>query len=304
MTDEFSAKELRSLIKEGPKIYREVMRSHIDNYFEAHPSLIVDDADSGKVIAVSVKGSPVRESSSEPGLITNKSVCIKPFSTNQQYYVLIGDDSDFNSSLANKIHPMAMVQEFITRYQLNSNGIPPPGRALADVVRQCLDDKISDAYPSGNRPRNVEVILISNPSPDNQLPREDYTPKIYLLQHAQERDNVIIQAMQTTRNNPAHFCHREAIWQDYLDYARELKTGTGKSRRVKRFTQEDKDLKLKITAAIAAVMTYSRVKTEGPSIVDVVTVPFEPPVGNKNRARYDVEFVAPLYERALQLIHR
>lgn len=293
-----NAHELKDLIKHQPQVYRDVMHSHIDNYLETHPFLIVDDAESGKVIAVSVKGSPAREQSDEPTV--NKNVCIRPFppgkKIGEQYYLLIGDDSDFNVPLSkNGLFPQAVIMEYITRYQLDHNGISPPGTRLADVIRENLNDKLSDAYPSGKRPKNVEAVLISNPLPENMLSGEDYSARIHILQHEEDGDNVI---MAQPLRNPAHFSSRGVIWDNYTDNLKAL-TGSSPKRRGR---TKPMGLETKLTAAIAALITDQHIQAAGPSIIDALTVPFIPPAGNKSRARYDLEYIAPLYERALKLL--
>ncbi len=142
------------------------------------------------------------------------------------------------------------------------------------------------------RPRHLEVVLISNPAPERRLVEDPYAlTKIYVVGQSTEVAPLTITAYVSTPEQPAYFCTSEEIWNEFSK-----KNTKGR----KKTTIED----LIISAIIAISKSSGAYRIGDPSEFDITTVPFEKPSGNNAYDRFDAEFIAPLYKKAMDLMRK
>lgn len=304
MVSELIGTDLKELIREQKEIYANGMRKKIADDFNQRPILVVDDPTLNKVLMMSLKLSPdlAKTEKSENAMFTSN-YRIMPFNP-QQYYILIGEKYDLNYPLSTHSPdhgslPMAAIEHEAVRHIVKTKGACSPGNQLAEVMSHYLSDPVVDAYPSGSRPRAIQAVLVSNPAAAYRLPKERYPDtKIYIMERTRFGDSLVISAMTGTVKDPAHYASDITLWEDYqesLQLIHKENHVKGSQRRKKNILTLDD----KMTAGIAALMAH--VNNVSYSLIDAVTVPFELPEGNKSHARYDFEYIKPLFARAEKL---
>ncbi|MDP3733741.1 MAG: hypothetical protein Q8R37_00800 [Nanoarchaeota archaeon] len=305
MAGELVGTDLKELIRDQKDIYASGMRKKINDDLNHRPILIVDNPDLNKVLIMSLKSAPVMEMNktvkSEKFFPSNRRIV--PFNP-YQYYIVIGEESDLDYPISNAgpnngVLPMALIEHEVFN-PIAKTGVCVPGDQITEVMRTALSSKVHDAHPSGSRPRALQTILITNPPPAERLSKENYPEvKIYVLERTTPYgDDLTVNALTGTKKNPAYYASDLTLWDGYQKSLKHLlREGKAKgSSRKKMVTIDDK-----ITAAISAFLAGQRVNYIGHSIIDVVTVPFERPDGNKNYARYDPEYIKPLFDQAEKL---
>lgn len=301
---EFIGTDLKELIRDQKEIYGSNMRRRIMDDLNRHPILVIDNSELHTVLMMSLKSSPdmTKTEKSEESLFTSNKR-IQLFNS-QQYYILVGEKADLNYPLSmigphSGALPMAAIEHYAAQHVVDTKGLCSPGDRLAEEMSRTLSSPVYDAYPSGSRPRAIQAVLVSNSRASDRLSKEEYPDtKIYLLNRDHFGDNLIVEGVKGGVKDPAHYASDKSLWEDYQEslklILKEKKVKGSQQRKKEVLTLDDK-----MTAGIASLM--ARVNTVSYSLIDAVTVPFEPPQGNKSYARYDPEYIKPLFARAEKL---
>lgn len=305
MASEFVGSDLKDLIRDQKEIYASGMRKKINEDLNHRPILIVDNPDLNKVLVMSLKSAPGMEmnktAQSENFFPSNRRIV--PFNP-YQYYIIIGEESDLDYPISNTgpnygVLPMAIIEHEVFN-PIAKTGVCVPGDQITEIMRNALSSKVHDAFPSGSRPRALQTILITNPTSAERLSKENYPDiKIYVLERTVPYgDDLTVKALTGTKKNPAYYASDLTLWDYYQESLKHLlrEEKAKCSPRKNRVTIDDM-----ITAAISAFLAGQHVNYIGHHIIDAVTVPFGRPDGNKNYARYDPEYIKPLFDQAEKL---
>ena len=287
--------KLRWQVEIVPLIQAAVLHRKVDASLSSRPLLAFADPDSGKVIAVAVKARQLRERKEE----SSSSVKfyrprIQPFD-HQQYYLLIGDEEDLDYEEEGvETHLFSSAYHHVFSYKQDYRGASPPGKELAALIGNCLDKRIKE-NDGQRRPRNIEALLLSNSESQNRFSDEkDPQIKIYHLERTLEANTIVVKGITSASGSPAYFSSSKKVWKGFCRHLDQIR---------KHRPEKKDDLDNKIAAAIAALASASD-KGITAEEVDAVTVPFTPPPGNKSYARYDIEYLQPLYELAVKARRR
>jgi len=290
-------RELQETLEGTLNLYEKAINKRVRGDFEIRPILAIDDTESRRVIAVTLKSAPGGRRKASMGDSTIRgNPRIRPFD-NQQYYVIVGEESDLLFPLS--VHgfddalPIPTIKEFVFQHKIMYGGKSPPGLALAQIMSTCLSDKIH-VEEFRLRPRGVEAILFTNPYSNNRLPKEkDSEIGIYVLKWSADKDCLVIEQKEQKGKTPAHYSSKEVVWKSYKSLTKKFKEQTGK---------EQLTLREKLIVGVASFVATSSVKIYDHSVFDITTIPFEPPPGNANNARYDHKYIQSLHKAALKLI--
>lgn len=305
-----SGKELREYQEREQPTFTEIARNFIREDHTARPIITIDDQDSGRVLLVSIKAELETNTSHSPALYLGNPR-FEVIAPDQAYFAITGDrrDAEEFPILVGEHSgelPIETTKRKVYAHAHDSPNRVIPGYELARFMAKCLSSPIR--YTTGEsdslRPRRIEALLVSNPLKENRLPIESHPKiKIYELALNTTGTQLEVKGMIPGISHPAYFASRPEIWDVYKDNLNHLK---GKRKG---------NLDDKITAAIAAVLfsaSTNRLNLEQTdphetivipaSLIDVVTVPFVPPPGNKSRVRYDPELIKPLLNRAKEFL--
>ncbi|MFC1752754.1 hypothetical protein ACFL96_05095 [Thermoproteota archaeon] len=263
------------------------------------PFLVVDDPEAGKVLGIALKAPQPDQS---PVSYFAGNVRIRPLN-NQQYYIIYGDESDFRSPLIGSDEEFRSSPESELKYFAFSKRTQtkklPQGMEMAKIARRCLEDKVGGSLIGEARPRYCELVLITNPYEENIPPAdESRDTHIYMVSHGGTLDQVTLDCRQSIEYEdniiPAYSVSDNGLWDLYSK-----KTGE----------HDTKSMEDKLVCGTAALLEYMAIVGQdkeafniNPTLIDMVTIPFEPPEGNSSNARYDPSFVVQIYERALDII--
>lgn len=290
----WDSEELKKSMKEQPEVYADIARKKVDDDLDSKPIVILDDPNTGKTLIASLKDHADKgrmRSYSKSSLVSNPR--IEMFSPHQ-YFVIVGDHADalFPVFSGDRLEasPMWTIEHAVYWHMLQHRGRVPSGKRLADMMAKYFSNKIPDTYMGGLRPRGIEAVLVSNPSEDRILPKDKgEDTRIYAMERSSNGDTLVVRGIG---GKGAFYASSQSIWSVYEDALKKI----GKGKRKKRLNLDDR-----MVAATKAVLSSNMVLQQHHSMVDIVTVPFEPPKGNKSKARYDPDFVEKIYDRAMAL---
>ncbi|MBS3116755.1 hypothetical protein J4421_04125 [Candidatus Woesearchaeota archaeon] len=284
------------------RVFSEVTRKLTEEDNAKAPLLVIDDCSTGKVVVVTLRPIPDTVkgrvySSQRTILAPDKIEPLNEF----QYFVLFGDRSDtlypLHSTEWQGFQPLDAIRTYASRHPERNKNILPPGERLAQVFADCLGDPVATEsfHINSLRPRALEAVLISNPPLEKRFPKDRYSStRIYVIEQSTDVTPLTIVGIQSTAQESGYFCTSQQVWDAFVDHRKSLQ---GKKRPL---TIEEN-----IIAAIAAIANAPGVTRIGhPSEFDITTVPFEKPKDNKLYDRFDPEFLAPLYERAMKLLEK
>lgn len=305
-----SVKDLREYQEREQSTVTEIARNFIREEHTARPIIAIDDQDSGRVLLVSIKAALETNTSHSPALYLGNPR-FEVIAPDQAYFAITGDKRDVDEfPILTGEHsgqlPIDATKRKVYAHAHDSPNRVIPGYELARFMAECLSSPIK--YNTGEsdslRPRRIEALLVSNPPRKSRLPIESHPEiKIYELVLNTTGTQLEVKGIIPGKSHPAYFTSRPEIWDVYKDNLKHLK---GKRKR---------SLDDKITAAIAAVLfsaSTNRLSLEQTdtgstivvpaSLIDVVTVPFIPPTGNKSKVRYDPKVIEPFLNRAKEFL--
>lgn len=308
-------------IKKFPRIYGDILHSKISDDLRDRPILAIDDPRIGVTIVASKQyqqGSGREEGTSS---VTPLTQCSRITYLHEGIYlVIMGDPSEFAYPIACEdtvISPRVALEEFIFHHIMRYNGELPPSDDIAEIVRDCIEKKVDEGFAGMLRPRYCEALLIVNPAAKSRSIREDSVrAAMYRVAHDRTGDHVVTNKMLPLDNGVCYFASQAQMWEDYKAKLALLRRKKNASVPKKGHKSKGASAEMKLPrplenlnpllcehliATVAALSLHEQDKEFNPAGIDLVTVPFVPPRGQKARDRYCLECLRPLYEIAKAL---
>ncbi|MBI4738081.1 hypothetical protein HY772_00685 [Candidatus Woesearchaeota archaeon] len=304
-------------IKKLPKIYSDIMHSKISEDLRERPVLAFYDPRAGVAIVASKQYEPVsgrEEGGSNPALAASRSRIA--YLKNSIYFVIIGDSAEFEYPCSRDDQlttPRVVLEELVFHHEMRYRGELPANVDIARTLRDCIDQKIDQGLTGVFRPRYCEALLVVNAPPGSRSVRDynkDARASLYRIVHDRTGDNVVVNEMMPGECGISYYASQVQLWGDYKaklsmlrrrqQYSR--RKGSAADTRMPRLLEEfDVHLLERLVATVAALTAHEEEGKFNPASIDLVTVPFVPPKGQKARDRYGPEYLLSLYEEAKKL---
>ncbi|MBI5397912.1 hypothetical protein HZB03_00480 [Candidatus Woesearchaeota archaeon] len=305
-------------LKKLPKIYGEIMHSKISEDLRERPVLALYDPRVGVAIVASrqyEQSSGRDEGGSNPALAAYSSRI--SYLKNSIYFVIMGDSAEFEYPCIRddqSTTPRVALEELVFHHEMRYRGELPASADIARTLRDGIEQKIDQGITGTFRPRYCEALLVVNAPLKSRSVRDcdkGLRAALYRIAHDRTGDNVVVNEMRPGESGVSYYASQAQLWDDYKAKLATLRRRNQASRRKGSATAdarmprmlENLDVRLqeRLVAAVAAITMHEEEEKFNPASIDLVTVPFVLPKGQKARDRYGVEYLVPLYEAAKML---